>query len=114
MSTEKAEHKRPGYSQTRAALLRGMGFVYLSAFCSLAVQVDGLLGSRGILPVAQLMDQARQGLGASPMRFWYLPSLLWLDASDKALHFLCWGGVLLAAAVMIGLMPGPLFCLLWL
>ena len=42
------------------------------------------------------------------MRFWYLPTLLWLDASDSMLHFLCWGGVVLAAAVMIGLMPGPL------
>ena len=43
-----------------------------------------------------------------------MPTLLWIDASDAALHFLCWGSVLLAAAVMIGLMPGPLFCLLWL
>jgi hypothetical protein len=91
-----------------------MGFVYLIAFWSLGVQVTGLLGARGILPAAELMDQARQGPGASLKRFWHLPTLLWLDASDTALHFLCWGGVLLAAAVMIGVMPGPLFCLLWL
>ena len=49
-------------------------------------------------PAAELMDRARQGLGASPMRFWYLPSLLWLDASDSMLRSLCWGGVVLAAA----------------
>jgi lipase maturation factor 1 len=114
MSGENAERKRPGYTQTRVALLRGMGLVYLLAFWSLAVQVDGLLGAHGILPAAELMDRARQGLGASPKRFWYLPTLLWLDASDSMLRFLCWGGVVLAAAAMIGVMPGPLFCLLWL
>ncbi len=114
MSGEKQNADGLGTRRLASALLRGLGFVYLSAFWSLAVQVDGLLGSRGILPAAELMDQARQGPGASPMRFWYLPTLLWLDASDSMLHFLCWGGVVLAAAVMIGLMPGPLFCLLWL
>ena len=65
MSGEKAESQRHGYTRTRAALLRGMGFVYLIAFWSLAVQVDGLLGARGILPAAELMDQARQGPRAS-------------------------------------------------
>ena len=61
------EAKRDAWIHADArALLRGMGFVYLSAFWSLAVQVDGLLGSRGILPAAELMDRARQGLGRKP------------------------------------------------
>ena len=41
-------------------MIRGLGLVYLSAFGSLAVQVDGLIGSRGILPAAEFFDQARQ------------------------------------------------------
>jgi hypothetical protein len=35
------------HRRTRSILLRGLGLVYLSAFGSLAVQVDGLIGSRG-------------------------------------------------------------------
>ena len=31
-------------------------------------------------------------LGPGLTRFWLLPSLLWLDASDRMLHLLCWGG----------------------
>ena len=99
---------------TRARLLlRGLGLVYLSAFGSLAVQVDGLIGSRGILPAAEFFDQARRALGPSLTRFWLLPTLLWLDASDRMLHVLCWGGVVLAAALSSGCCRA-LLVLLWL
>ena len=107
------EPRRPSYRQTRGLLLRGMGLAYLSAFGSLAVQVDGLIGERGILPAAELFGQARQVLGASLTRFWLVPSLLWIDASDRMLHFLCWGGVVLAAALTVGLLPGVVAGLLW-
>ena len=54
---------RQTYTKTRIAVIRGLGLVYLSAFGSLAVQVDGLIGSRGILPAAELFDQARRAWG---------------------------------------------------
>jgi hypothetical protein len=114
MTSEHQETQRPGYYRTRSALVRGLGLAYLSAFWSLSVQVDGLIGSRGILPVSELLNQARQGLGSGPTRFWSLPTLLWIDASDGMLHLLCWGGVLLASAVILGAIPGPALSLLWL
>ena len=43
-----------------------------------------------------------------------MPSLLWIDASDRMLHLLCWGGVVLAAALAVGLLPGVVAGLLWL
>ena len=52
------------HRRTRSILLRGLGLVYLSAFGSLAVQVDGLIGSRGILPAAEYLDRAGQVLGS--------------------------------------------------
>ena len=105
---------RQTYAKTRIAVIRGLGLVYMSAFGSLAVQVDGLIGSRGILPAAELFDQARRALGPGLARMWLLPSLLWIDASDRMLHFLCWGGVLMAVALVLGVLPGPLLSLLWL
>ena len=44
--------RRPLYRRTRSIFLRGMGISTLAAFWSLAVQAGGLLGSRGIAPVA--------------------------------------------------------------
>ena len=114
MTTGPKEKHRPRYGRTRSALVRGLGAAYFAAFASLAVQADGLFGSRGILPAVELLERARQALGTGPTRFWMLPTLLWLDASDRALHLLCWGGVVLAAAAALGVFPGPALLLSWL
>ncbi len=105
---------RPTYRLTRSVLLRGLGLVYASAFASLAVQLDGLIGSRGILPAAEFLDRAGRILGRGPATFWRLPTLFWLDASDPALHVVCWGGVVLGVLVVGGFLPGVSLALLWL
>ena len=43
-------------SSTRFAVLRLLALVYLVAFLVLARQMDPLLGSRGLLPVAQFLS----------------------------------------------------------
>ena len=103
--------RRPSYRRTRAIFVRGMGVAYLAAFWSLAVQADGLIGSRGIVPVAEFLDQARQSLGGG--HFWQVPTVMWLDASDQGLHGLCWGGVVLSGLVIAGLLAGECLLLLW-
>ncbi|MFO0892871.1 MAG: lipase maturation factor family protein [Isosphaeraceae bacterium] len=104
--------ERPRYRRTRAVFLRGLGLIYLMAFASLAVQVDGLIGSRGILPAAEFLGSIGGRWGVE--RFWMVPSLLWLDASDRSLHALCWGGMALAAALIIGVWPRACLAGLWL
>jgi predicted DCC family thiol-disulfide oxidoreductase YuxK len=104
--------ERPRYRRTRAIVLRGLGLVYLAAFASLAVQVDGLIGRRGILPAAELLDAI--GGRSGPQRYWMVPTLLWLDASDRALHALCWGGMALAVALVVGAWPRGCLAGLWL
>jgi lipase maturation factor 1 len=111
---ERGAKGRPTYRLTRSALLRGLGVVYVSAFGSLAVQLDGLIGSRGILPAAEFLDRAGQGLGMGPATYWRLPTLFWLDASDRALHGVCWGGLGLGLLVIAGILPGACLTLLWL
>jgi hypothetical protein len=105
---------RPHYVQTRAALVRGLGLAYLAAFASLAVQVEGLVGSRGILPMAELLGRAGQALGTGLTRVRLLPTLFWIDSSDRALQCLSWGGVVLASATVLGVFPGPALLGSWL
>ncbi len=104
---------RTSYRLTRSVLLRALGVVYVSAFGSLAVQLDGLIGSRGILPAAEFLNRAGQVLGRGPATYWQLPTLFWIDASDRALHGVCWGGIGLGVLVVAGILPGPCLALLW-
>jgi hypothetical protein len=104
----------PRYRQTRSIFLRGLGIAYLAAFGSIIVQIDGLIGSRGILPAAEFLARAQLALGARPSTYWRLPTLFWLDASDAGLHALCWGGLLLSAALVSGLLPSICTVFLWL
>jgi hypothetical protein len=48
--------------------LRLLGAIYVAAFASLAVQIRGLAGGSGILPLADYLRAAHQGLGATA--FW--------------------------------------------
>ncbi len=98
----------------RSLLLRGLGVVYLAAFGSLAVQLDGLIGSRGILPAADFLDRAGRAFPRMSAAYRELPTLLWLDASDRSLHALCWGGIGLSVLLIAGILPGPCLGLLWL
>jgi hypothetical protein len=85
--------------------------VYLAAFSSLAAQVLGLYGKRGILPIARLLEQAK-GLPARD-RYLVYPSVFWLDASDKTLLRACRTGQVLSALLMLGIAPRITSALLW-
>ena len=91
--------------------LRLLGLVYLIAFASLWVQVDGLLGSRGILPAARYLHTATRVLG--PERYRLLPTLFWFGAGDGALHAACAAGVVLALLVIAGVLEVPSLVALW-
>ena len=93
-----------GLELVAALFLRGLGLVYACAFLSLWVQIEALIGARGIAPAAELLAFARDRLGGSaPLA---LPTLLWISgASDWALHGLCAFGVLAALALVLGRAP---------
>jgi len=102
------------YAVARSIFLRALGAVYFAAFLSLWVQVDGLIGSRGILPgrdyLATIRDADRSFIG----EFFRLPTLGWISSSDSFLHLLCIGGAILAGVLILGLFPLPVLVLLWL
>lgn len=80
--------------------LRLLGGIYVIAFASLAVQIQGLVGESGILPAGEYLNAARQGWGISA--YWRMPTLFWLNANDAALFAATSLGVLLGLLVVFG------------
>jgi hypothetical protein len=97
--------------RVRRLFLRLLGGIYLIAFLSLGAQIDGLVGSRGILPAAPFLEWVKGQVGARG--YWLLPTLAWIDASDAFLRFLCFGGALLALLVILELAPSVSLFLCW-
>jgi len=91
---------------------RWMALVYLIAFWSLAVQILGLVGSHGILPITNFLHFAAQDLGVNC--YWEQPTLCWLNNSDGFLLFLSWCGVILSILLLMGVTPALTAFLLWL
>ena len=76
------------FVRSRQLFLRLLGLVYLIAFVSLAVQIAGLVGAHGLLPVE------------------------WPN-SDLLLAALSWGGAAVALLLMAGIAPAASAALLW-
>jgi predicted DCC family thiol-disulfide oxidoreductase YuxK len=103
--------EKPTYFRASSIFLRLLALCYLAAFLSLWVQVDGLIGPRGILPAEGYLDWIRAQTG--PSRFWFVPTLVWLSAKPVMLHGLCAGGVLASLSVFFGFAPTLGLTLAW-
>ena len=86
--------------------LRMLAAIYFAAFASLAVQITGLIGERGILPVARYIAGASRVLGVRA--YWEMPTIFWAAHGDKVLVTACWAGVAISLALLSGLMAGYL------
>ncbi len=83
----------------------------LVAFASLGVQVQGLVGSRGIWPATETLTSLQRWHAGA--RFWRAPTLFWLGASDRALEAACTLGVLLSVLLVLGVAPRVVLVSLW-
>jgi lipase maturation factor 1 len=107
-----AEPRRmPGHVVTRRLLLRLVGAVYFVAFASLAVQITGLVGERGLLPAERFLEWAHSIYGGEAYR--QLPTIFWLGASDGALKLAAWGGAVLSLLLILGVAPLATLLVLW-
>jgi lipase maturation factor 1 len=102
---------RPAYYHARRWFLRLLGAIYLIAFASLWIQIDGLIGHNGILPVALWLEELRERFGPEAYRLF--PTLCWFNPGDWFLHFLCAGGVVLSLLLILGITPILCLLLLW-
>jgi len=91
--------------------LRLLALVYGIAFISLWTQILGIAGSHGILPAHDLLLALGERMG--PIRYWAMPTLCWLDSSDRALTLLCAVGMALSLLLAIGVAPIACLVGLW-
>jgi predicted DCC family thiol-disulfide oxidoreductase YuxK len=93
------------YELVSWVFLRLVGAIYVAAFASLAVQIEGLVGHAGILPLHDYLEAAYQDLGSGAYRI--LPTLFWLDWSDTALIAGTFIGTVLGMLVILGRWTRP-------
>ena len=97
------DHEPPRYDLASFLFLRLFGLLYLSAFVSFGVQALGLIGSHGILPLPDLVDAI--GSRAGIERFYVMPMLFWINASDLAIQTVCWAGAGLSLLLVFNVLP---------
>jgi lipase maturation factor 1 len=101
----------PTYVLSRWLFLRLLGVVYFVAFVSLALQITGLVGEHGILPVGGFLQREHAAYGSAAYRLF--PTLCWLGAGDGMLRALAWAGAALALLLVAGVAQAPVLLLLW-
>ncbi|NOQ13937.1 MAG: lipase maturation factor family protein [Methyloprofundus sp.] len=79
--------------------LRGLALIYFAAFASMAVQVEGLVGSYGILPAIDKLTLIEHFY--QQQKFWQMPTIFWINASDTMLNWVCYLGMAVACLLLL-------------
>jgi hypothetical protein len=90
--------------------LQLMGIIYAIAFWSLLIQAKGLWGKNGILPANFLLAQLKR---AGLRRFYYVPTIFWINSGDKALVLSCLAGIVFGLLLAFGIQPLLMLILLY-
>lgn len=90
---------------------RLLGFIYFCAFGAFIFQMKGLFGTNGILPISNFLGWIEMRYGKK--RFYAVPSLLWINSSDKVQLGLVWLGTFLSVLLMLGVYPSLMLGLLY-
>ena len=88
----------------RWLFLRALGLIFFSAFYSLAFQIRGLIGERGILPAGDYLHEIAVAV-PGVIRFWEVPTLFWLGASDRALTVVVGAGIVASLLLVANIAP---------
>jgi hypothetical protein len=107
-----ADRRQSELVLARWIFVRALGAIFALAFASLWLQIDGLVGSRGILPIGEYLGAVRERYGSALVR--QLPTMCWWSASDASLHAQCGVGTACSLALCFGLAPRLNLALAWL
>ena len=103
----------PPMAFTLALYLRLLGVIFAIAFASLAAQLPGLVGSRGILPVRDTLHAVTSVPSLAAVRYGVLPTLCWISPSDAFLMGQALAGVACAVLVALGILTVPSLLACW-
>lgn len=101
----------PTFFWTRRIFLSALGLIYCMAFLSLWAQIEGLVGSQGILPAEKWLEAVEKRLGDDG--YWRAPTIFWLGIDDGLLKIMCLAGAALSLVVVAGYFPAIVLFLLW-
>ena len=85
---------------TRYIYLRTLAIIFIIAFTSLLLQIEGLYGANGILPIEKYLGFAR--VTFENAAFFNLPTLFWLSSSNSILIIICSFGLFASLLALIG------------
>jgi len=105
-------HRPESHVLTRAALLRGLGLVYVAAFWSMAVQIVALVGAEGLSPLPAYKAALLERYGPEVMA--QVPMLFWLGGGDAVLALTCWAGTGAGVLLALGVKPRLTAAACWL
>ena len=91
------------YRLTAALFLRFLALIYFFAFVSIGVQIRGLAGEQGILPFSAVLERYEAMSGIE--RYWNIPTLFWINASDTALVGAAILGCIFAVLLFFNFLP---------
>ena len=97
-----ATYKPSSYVYCRAIFLRMLSLAFLAAFASLFVQVQGLMGSDGLSPAWEVVDDALKGKTPSPANFIATLAGSHMPLVDAWLDIMCLAGMALAGLGLAG------------
>jgi predicted DCC family thiol-disulfide oxidoreductase YuxK len=106
-----ASTQKPSFAIANGLFLRLLAFVFLIAFVSFQIQMPGLNGSNGILPVGAFFEAAKTHLGDRALQV--LPSLVWLSPTDATLALLANIGIATSLVALLGILQPLCFAILW-
>lgn len=92
--------------------LRFLGLIYFIALLSFFIQIPGLIGDSGILPIRNYLNLVSGQYGIE--KFYLAPTLAWIDPSDYFLRFLAILGMGCAILLLINKLTKFFLIALWL
>src|SRR5713226_3119370 len=82
------------YGGVEWLFLRVLAGIYCVAFASFGLQITGLIGERGILPLGRYLQAIAQTFGVRG--YWMAPSVFWIAHSDVVLRLVCIAGAVIS------------------
>ena len=103
------ERYPPTFNLVSWLFLRLLGLTFLVAFVSIGNQITGLVGTYGILPLSDYLATVAAEHG--PWRFWFAPTLFWINSSDMALWSACLVGAAASVLVVLNVLTRTMLAL---
>lgn len=92
------------YALSAWFFVRALSLIYIIAFVSLSFQAKGLFGPQGVLPIEQYLKAVEKQTDEN--RFWQVPSIFWMNASEEAVVGVAIAGTVYAFLAFIGFAQG--------